>query len=48
MPLANAFRNGIFLTAEFKEGFLECVLRSELVIAPFVERLKAAILRTFY
>ena len=42
MPLGSTFRNYIFLAVLFAEGFSEGALRSDLVIAPFVERFKAA------
>ena len=49
MPLGCTFRNYNFLVALFAEGFSEGALRSELVIAPFVERFKvAAILNKSY
>ena len=42
LPLGSMFRNCIFLAVLFEEGFSEGTLRSELIIAPFVERFKAA------
>ena len=48
-PLGSTFRNYISLAVLFAEGFSEGALRSELVIAPFVERFKvAAILSKSY
>ena len=48
-PLGSTFRNYIFLAVLFEADFSEGAQRSELVIAPFVERFKvAAILSKSY
>ena len=43
-PLGSTFKNYIFCAVLFEEGFPEGGPRSELVISPFVERFKAAVI----